>query len=67
MKKWNTPVLEEVSIKLTAAPVDTTNMTSGQIANLDLGTCSNPYWEGNGLTKEEAINENPYWGGSWGN
>ena len=54
MKKWNTPKLEEVSIKLTAAPVDTANMTSGQLSAVDLGTCSNPYWKGNGMTKEEA-------------
>lgn len=67
MKTWKIPVLEELEIKQTTAPVDITNMTSGQIDQLDLGTCHNPYWEGNGLTKEEAIKENPYWGGSWGN
>lgn len=66
MKKWNTPVIEEIEIKKTAAAVDTTNMTSGQIAQLDLGTCNNPYWQGNGKSLEEAIEENPYWGGSWG-
>ena len=67
MKEWKTPGIEEMKIELTAAPVDVTNMTSGQIAQLDLGTCHNPYWEGNGKTKDEAIAENPYWGGSWGN
>lgn len=36
-------------------------------ADKDLGTCSNPYWQGNGLTYEEASKNNPYWGGSWGN
>lgn len=67
MKEWKTPGIEEMKIEQTAAPVDVTNMTSGQIAQLDLGTCHNPYWEGNGKTKEEAIEENPYWGGCWGN
>lgn len=69
MKTWKTPELDIKSIRHTSAPVDTTNMTSGQIAALDLGTCGdgNPYWNGNGLSKEEAIEENPYWGGSWGN
>lgn len=67
MKTWNAPCIEELDIKQTTAPVDVTNMTSGQIGQLDLGTCSNPYWSGNGLTKEEAIEENTYWGGSWGN
>ena len=66
MKAWKTPVLETLEIKQTTAPVDITNMTSGQVDQLDLGTCNNPYWAGNGLTKEEAIEENPYWGGSWG-
>lgn len=66
-KQWIAPVIIEIEIKKTEAPVDITNMTSGQIAQLDLGTCNNQYWEGNGLTKEEAIKENPYWGGSWGN
>lgn len=69
-KQWIAPVIIEIEIKKTEAPVDITNMTSGQIAQLDLGTCgegNNPYWKGNGLTKEEAIKENPYWGGSWGN
>lgn len=67
MKKWVTPMITELEIEQTAAPVDTTNMTSGQIAQLDLGTCNNPFWEGNGLSKEEALENNPYWGGSWGN
>lgn len=66
MKQWTTPGIEEMNIELTAAPVDVTNMTSGQIAQLDLGTCNNPYWEGNGKTLDEAIEENPYWGGGWG-
>lgn len=67
MKTWKAPYIEELDIKQTAAPVDVTNMTSGQMGQLDLGTCNNPYWSGNGLTKEDAIKENPYWGGSWGN
>ncbi len=67
MKAWIAPVLEELEIKKTTAPVDISNMTSGQVDQLDLGTCSNQYWAGNGLTKEEAIKENPHWGGSWGN
>ncbi len=69
MKQWKTPGIEEMKIELTAAPVDVTNMTSGQIAQLDLGTCgegNNPYWVGNGLTKDEALAENPFWGGNWG-
>lgn len=66
MKKWSTPLIEEIEIKKTEAPVDVTNMTSGQLAQVDLGTCNNPYWAGNGKTKEEALEENPYWGGSWG-
>lgn len=64
MKTWDAPRMEDMNINKTSAPVDMTNLTSGQV---DLGTCSNQYWEGNGLSKEEAINENPYWGGSWGN
>ena len=32
----------------------------------ELGTCSNPYWAGNGMTIEEAQANNPFWGGSWG-
>ena len=32
----------------------------------DLGTCHNNYWEGNGLTKDEAQADNPYWHGGWG-
>lgn len=67
MKTWKAPYIEELDIKQTAAPIDVTNMTSGQMGQLDLGTCNNPYWSGNGLTKEDAIKENPYWGGSWGN
>ena len=67
MKTWKTPCIEELDIRQTTAPVDVTNMTSGQIGQLDLATCNNPYWAGNGLTTEEAIEENPYWGGSWGN
>ena len=67
MKEWKTPIMEELEIRKTEAPVDVTDLTSGQIGQLDLGTCNNPYWEGNGKTLNEAINNNPYWGGSWGN
>lgn len=67
MRAWQTPMIEELDITKTTAPVDVTNLTSGQVDQLDLGTCNNPYWAGNGLTKEEAIEENPHWGGSWGN
>lgn len=67
MKTWNAPRMEDMNINKTSAPVDVTNMTSGQIGELDLGTCNNPYWQGNGQSKQEAISENPYWSGSWGN
>lgn len=40
--------------------------TPGAQGDQDLGTCNNPYWAGNGLTKEEAQANNPFWGGSWG-
>lgn len=66
MKKWIAPAIVEMNVKMTAAPVDVENMTSGQLDQIDLGTCHNPYWEGNGLSKDEAIEENPYWGGGWG-
>lgn len=46
MKAWKAPVLEALEIKQTTAPVDITNMTSGQVDQLDLGTCNNPYWGG---------------------
>lgn len=42
------------------------NNPSGEQGYFDRGTCHNAYWAGNGLTKEEATNNNPYWGGSWG-
>lgn len=72
MKEWNKPTLSELEIKVTAAPVDVTNMTSSMIAQIDLGTCGNPdgtvnkHWAGNGLSKEEALEENPYYASDWG-
>ncbi len=64
MKTWDAPRMEDMNIRQTSTCVDTVNYTSGQ---KDLGTCSNPYWAGNGLSYEEAEKKNPYWSGSWGN
>lgn len=66
MKEWNKPTLSELEIKVTECPVNVPDMTSSVLDQLDLGTCHNPYWEGNGLSKEEAIKDNPFWKGNWG-
>ncbi len=65
MKKWSTPVLYELNFSETAV-VGAENALSGTTPQVDLGTCHNPYWEGNGLSKEEALENNPFWSGSWG-
>lgn len=52
MKQWTAPIIDELDLKATAQE--------------DLGTCHNDYWAGNGLTQEEAKENNPYWSGSWG-
>lgn len=69
MKEWIKPDFEVADIKrATAATFNAENARSGMgVPQEDLGTCHNPYWEGNGLTQEEAKENNPYWGGSWGN
>lgn len=66
MKEWNKPTLSELEIKVTECTVNVPDMTSSVLDQFDLGTCHNPYWEGNGLSKKEAIKENPFWGGNWG-
>lgn len=71
MKTWKTPEIEELNFRNTTAvgsEEDISGIMPSEIPaeNIDLGTCHNPYWEGNGLTLEEAQKNNPYWGGSWG-
>lgn len=68
MKEWKKPVLDEINVKDTACNpfyIDT-NEESYVEYDIDLGTCHNPYWQGNGLTQEEAQANNPYWQGGWG-
>lgn len=64
MKTWKTPELE---IKLIRHTSDVNPDAPSGAADKDLGTCSNPYWQGNGMSYEDASKNNPYWGGSWGN
>lgn len=66
MKKWNKPVLDEINVKDTACFWVDTNEESYVEYDEDLGTCHNPYWHGNGLSQEEAHQNNPYWAGGWG-
>lgn len=64
MKKWENAELAVLDIAETA---DVNPDAPSGAADKDLGTCSNPYWQGNGMSYEEASKNNPYWGGSWGN
>lgn len=68
MKKWSKPVVEELSLKDTANQywAGSTDELSSVEYEEDLGTCHNPYWQGNGLTQEQAHSNNPYWNGGWG-
>lgn len=69
MKSWKKPEFEELAIAMTAQAyyVNIENEDSGEPEwQEDLGTCHNNYWEGNGLTKDEAQANNPYWHGGWG-
>ncbi len=70
MKKWISPEIEELELKYTAT-LGVTDELSGEgdenVPQGELGTCHNPYWEGNGMTLEEAQQNNPFWSGSWGN
>ncbi len=65
MKKWIQPSLEEMPIRTTSQQYYAASM-AGSGAYIDLGTCHNDYWEGNGKTLEEAQKNNPYWSGGWG-
>ncbi|MBR4780037.1 MAG: hypothetical protein IK014_01605 [Lachnospiraceae bacterium] len=67
MKEWKKPVLDEINVKDTACNywVDT-NDESYVENDIDLGTCHNPYWEGNGMSLEDAIENNPFYQGGWG-
>jgi hypothetical protein len=69
MIKWKEPKLESYQIKDTADTywVGNEDALSGSgEKQIDLGTCHNSYWEGNGLTIEEATENNPFWSGGWG-
>lgn len=64
MKKW---VNAELAVLDIAETADVNPNAPSGAADRDLGTCSNPYWQGNGMSYEEASKNNPYWSGSWGN
>ena len=66
MKKWIAPEVQELSINETANGTAFYNEDSGEGNYIDLGTCNNAYWNGNGMSIEDAQKNNPYWGGSWG-
>lgn len=81
MKNWTSPAIEELNLRDTSfslaglftddlsSPEDTPQtpvITQAPTPTPELGTCSNPYWAGNGMTIEEAQANNPFWGGSWG-
>lgn len=66
MKKWIAPAMQELNFKLTAT-AGLEDEISGMITpQEDLGTCHCAFWEGNGLTQEEAKENNPYYSGGWG-
>ena len=68
MKEWKKPILDEISVKDTTNGIYwvDTNEESYVEYDEDLGTCHNPYWQGNGLSQEEAHENNPYYQGGWG-
>lgn len=67
MKEWKKPVLDEINVKDTANNywVDT-NDESYEERDIDLGGCSNAYWEGNHMSVEDALINDPFWQGGWG-
>ena len=54
MKKWIAPEVQELSINETANGTAFYNEDSGGGNYIDLGTCNNPYWNGNGMSIEDA-------------
>ncbi|MBQ8797951.1 MAG: hypothetical protein IJZ55_00130 [Lachnospiraceae bacterium] len=82
MRKWVSPAIEELQLKYTASiipwiedeqsneeellPIATPTPAVTGTVDQDLGTCSNPFWYGNGMTHQEAVKNNPFWGGAWG-
>lgn len=63
MKTWMDAEFMVLDIAETAC-INNNNPSGDEY--FDRGTCHNKYWAGNGLTKEEATINNPYWGGAWG-
>lgn len=66
MKQWEKPQLEEMSIKTTTQTYYAAAMAGSGVYE-DLGTCHNSYWNGNGMSLDDAKKDNPYWHGGWGN
>ena len=67
MKEWKKPVLDEINVKDTANNYWVDNNDESYVEyDIDLGNCHNAYWAGNGMTREDSLENNPHWQGGWG-